>query len=127
MGDLEALGWLLASGLFQTLPWFARLTAAYPNWHEESIRQSAVRDTQQAKSTLLDHGWRPLGEWNYPLDEFPRELYRFINACRQVVPPKRPDYVELSVLLGGHEDANAEEAEKEDLRQWQEIFSTFHV
>merc|ERR1719282_1653445 len=36
--DLEALGWVLANGMFETLPWFLHLSQCYQQWDWDMAR-----------------------------------------------------------------------------------------
>lgn len=128
--DLEALGWVLVNGLFGELPWFERLSQAYPYWDSREIRLGAVSNVREAKLQLLEGGWDShTGRWR-KLNDVPDELDKYLKACREsglaydaAVAGRRPDYGRLAALLGGSApDAAAGRlrAEEEDLRQYRD-------
>jgi len=129
--DLEALGWVLVNCIFDSLPWMPELSAAYPVWHDEEVRERAIRGAQRAKRQLLDDGWESLGAPGRHLEDLPSELYRYLQACRHEVElPQRPDYEFLALLLGGRlggqDDLDAQEVDAQDRKLLQTELG-FHI
>jgi len=118
--DLEALGWVMLTGLFGALPWMDWLTKAYPDWKTPSTRNGVLRRVQRAKIQLLEAGWDSLEGWA-SFAQVPRQLDSFLRECRSSeAPPGQPDYSYLLALLGCNPDLRTQEAEDEDLRQFRE-------
>jgi len=112
--DLQALGWVLLTGLLGTLPWFKWLGWAYREWGSRWTRDQAVRQVQQAKLRLLEEGWaslRPLAAGG----PVPEELGLFLRACHAAEPGRAPDYAALLALLGAEPGLSLQEAEERDL------------
>merc|ERR1712085_217381 len=114
--DVEALGWVLINGLFRVLPWFAILSLAYTNWSEPMVRHVAVKQVQSCKQQLLDADWDSLGRCSYCLAEMPKDLFSFVQACRQDgVSMQMPDYGRLSKMLGARDGVDSSQAEQDDM------------
>lgn len=127
--DLEAVGWILANGLFGELPWFERLGSAYPFWEDCVARVTAVMHARESKLQLMEGGWDShSGRWQ-KLKDVPEDLDLYLKACRvsgldnEKCPPsagRRPDYMHLLTFLGGSpiglEPEDVVEAEEYELR-----------
>eukprot|EP00747_Dinoflagellata_sp_TGD_P114515 gnl/TRDRNA2_/TRDRNA2_171942_c0_seq1.p1 gnl/TRDRNA2_/TRDRNA2_171942_c0~~gnl/TRDRNA2_/TRDRNA2_171942_c0_seq1.p1 ORF type:complete len:220 (-),score=32.52 gnl/TRDRNA2_/TRDRNA2_171942_c0_seq1:3-662(-) len=119
--DLEALGWMLLSGLFKELPWFDFLQTAYADGWQGESRDRAVTRAKEKKLQLLEKGWESLGYRWRSFEFIPDALLKFIRATRvPVSPPRLPDYKHLLAQLGGKNGLSQAEAEAEDLRQYEE-------
>lgn len=115
--DLEALGWVLLSGLFGELPWFEWLSLAYKSWDSKWTKRQVVKQVQRAKIKLLSEGWKAFG---LKRPKVPPELTQYILTCREANGSTSPDYSALTVILGGSAGMTREEADKEDLRLFAE-------
>merc|ERR1712032_1363261 len=117
--DLEAVGWMLMSGLYGSLPWYEWLAAAYSDWESKWTRERAVRQVQRGKRKLLDEGWQAFGCKSS--QRVPQELIKFIRSCASPAgPPLLPSYKKFVGFLGGNPHQSAEEAEAQDLAEFQE-------
>lgn len=122
LDDLEAVGWVLLCGLYDSLPWFTPLQEAYGGeWGSAQCRAAAVRQAQQQKRQLLQHGWQSFGPpycRNVPL---PQDFRNFLRQCQVDGPcqsvARGPDYEQLCVLLGGRDgELGTRQAEAEDVQ-----------
>lgn len=126
--DLEALGWVLVSGVFGELPWFSWLGELYSidrtsdAWKEESSK--VMRRVQEAKASLLNQGWDSLGcGWDM-FTSMPSELDTFIHACQASSESQASlDYLELFEILGSDPDLGEEAAEEADMEQFRQLMS----
>eukprot|EP00747_Dinoflagellata_sp_TGD_P022376 gnl/TRDRNA2_/TRDRNA2_129063_c0_seq1.p1 gnl/TRDRNA2_/TRDRNA2_129063_c0~~gnl/TRDRNA2_/TRDRNA2_129063_c0_seq1.p1 ORF type:complete len:709 (+),score=97.04 gnl/TRDRNA2_/TRDRNA2_129063_c0_seq1:110-2128(+) len=123
--DLEALGWVLLTGLLGELPWFEWLSQAYRDWSSKWTKMQVIKQVRWAKIRLLDDGWKPPG-WKKST-KVPKHLAGFIRTCRPGMlgtAPGSPDYAALDTLLGGDPDHTLEEAERADLSEFREILAS---
>lgn len=114
--DLEAVGWVLAQGLFGALPWFHGLAIAYCCWHDRRVQTDAVAHARGCKLQLLEKGWGCFeGEYWEKLKEVPKELDEYLKTCRESGlaraaqgddVARRPDYEQLLKLLGAGDNAH---------------------
>jgi len=120
--DLEAVGWVLLNGLAGALPWFEWLQAAYKDWDSKWVRQQATKQVQRAKTLILEEGWGALP--SKKTIAIPEELGRFLYACRQPGPEGsrgKPDYECLLAILGGRRDLDPQEADRQDLLEFEAL------
>jgi len=122
--DLEAIGWMLMSGLYGSLPWYDWLGAAYKDWESKWTRERAMKQVQRAKLKLLNEGWQAFGYKSR--QRIPQELIKFIRSCASPKgSPYLPDYTSFVGYLGGNPHQSVEEAESQDLAQFQEYVIKF--
>jgi len=111
--DLEALGWVLLTGLWGDLPWFPWLAVSYK--HGDWSRSQVNLQVQRAKRQLLDNDGQTRGWKRHP--PMPQELLRYLRACGQEASGQ-PDYDCMLEFFGGRSDLSSEEAEKQDLLEF---------
>jgi len=128
--DLEALGWVMVTGVVGDLPWFAWLDEFYnlKPALQRIKRPKIIERVQQAKASLVAQGWDSLGpEWQ-SLAGLPDELKRYMRKCqvpRADAGSGRPDWRKLAALLGAVAGMGLAEAEREDMRQLQAIVAAW--
>uniref|UniRef100_A0A7S4V490 Casein kinase I n=2 Tax=Alexandrium monilatum TaxID=311494 RepID=A0A7S4V490_9DINO len=114
--DLEALGWTMVWLLLGDLPWC--------EWQfEMKVHLELVARIRAAKLRILQEGWwklRSLEPRWAMLADIPVELSSFMKTSNSLStrPTPPPDYRLLAALLGGRRGLSAEEAEREDLREF---------